>query len=79
MGRMVNDSPRQKANSTMKRIAVKGRTYLCLFAVKDLEENTELRYEYGLTDLPWRKQGRNFNMLCVTCALNMFVLTCSHS
>lgn len=44
-----------KPNSTMKLINVEGENHLCLFAVKDIPAGSELRYNYGVEDAPWRK------------------------
>lgn len=30
-------------------------TYLALFALRDIKIGEELRYDYGVKDLPWRK------------------------
>lgn len=30
-------------------------TYLTLYALRDIEIGEELRYDYGVKDLPWRK------------------------
>ncbi|XP_068758091.1 uncharacterized protein [Montipora capricornis] len=38
----------------MKKVIVSGKVCLCLFATKDIAPNEELRYDYGLKDLPWR-------------------------
>jgi SET domain-containing protein len=56
---MVNDSPRHKANATMKKIEIGGQTHLCLLASRDIAPNEELRYDYGVNNLPWRKKGMN--------------------
>lgn len=54
LGRLVNDSPMKKANCTVKKIPVGRKIHLCLYAAKDIPRNTELRFDYGLSDLPWR-------------------------
>ncbi|XP_044180170.1 uncharacterized protein LOC114952155 isoform X4 [Acropora millepora] len=54
LGRLVNDLPAKKANCKMKKMVVSGRVCLCIFATRDIAPNTELRYDYGLKDLPWR-------------------------
>lgn len=54
LGRMVNDLPAKKSNCKMKKLEVSGRVWLCLFATKNILPNTELRYDYGVKDLPWR-------------------------
>lgn len=61
LGRMVNDLPAKKSNCKMKKLEVSGRVWLCLFAIKNILPNTELRYDYGVKDLPWR-----FNCVMVT-------------
>ena len=52
LGRLVNDSP--TGNSYMRRILVNQQPHLCLFASKDINIGEELRYDYGVKDLPWR-------------------------
>ena len=59
LGRLVNDSPRARANATMKKIIIDSQTYLCLFATCNIPNNTELRYDYGASDLHWRTKGTN--------------------
>ncbi|XP_067040063.1 N-lysine methyltransferase KMT5A-A-like isoform X1 [Acropora muricata] len=54
LGRLVNDLPAKKANCKMKKMVVSGKVCLCIFATRDIAPNTELRYDYGLKDLPWR-------------------------
>ena len=38
----------------MRKRLLDGVPFLCIYALKDLESNTELRYDYGVNDLPWR-------------------------
>ncbi|KAJ8043799.1 N-lysine methyltransferase KMT5A-A [Holothuria leucospilota] len=59
-GRMVNDS-HKNANCKMKVILVEDVPKLCLFAIKDLNEGDELRCDYGVKDLPWRKLEEESN------------------
>ena len=40
----------------MKKVVVDNIPHLCLFATRDITINEELRYDYGLNDLPWRKK-----------------------
>ncbi|XP_051816723.1 uncharacterized protein LOC127537708 [Acanthochromis polyacanthus] len=40
----------------MKKIIVNNRPHLCLFAVKKIEIGTELEYNYGDCEWPWRKK-----------------------
>lgn len=51
---MVNDS--DEPNAKMQVVLVDGKPHLCLFACDSIEENDEIRYDYGVPDLPWRKQ-----------------------
>lgn len=39
----------------MKPLKIGGTTRLCLFAKRDIDAEEELRYDYGIDDLPWRK------------------------
>ena len=54
LGRLVNDSG--VGNCKMRKVIVDKVPHLCLFATQDIHINEELRYDYGLNDLPWRKQ-----------------------
>lgn len=56
LGRLVNDAPSTKANCKMKLVFIKDKPTLCLLAVQDIQPNVELRYDYGVNDLPWRKK-----------------------
>ena len=40
----------------MKKVVVDNVPHLCLFAIRDITINEELRYDYGINDLPWRKK-----------------------
>ena len=53
---MANDIPKAKANATMKLIYVNDEPRLCLFAHKDIPIGDEICYDYGVSDLPWRKK-----------------------
>lgn len=59
MGRMVNDAVKGDAlqNSDMKIVVVDDIPHLCLFASRDIYENEEIRFDYGVPSLPWRKVG----------------------
>jgi len=39
----------------MRKIKAGAKTYLALYALKDIAIGEELRYDYGVKDLPWRK------------------------
>ena len=43
MGKMVNDVPSPYVNARMKRVHCENETSICLFAVKEISEGTEIR------------------------------------
>ena len=45
----------------MQKLFHKGQVHLCLFAVRPIPANTELRYDYGVSGLPWRKKGKSLD------------------
>jgi SET domain-containing protein len=49
----------------MRKIVVDGTPHLCIFALKDIHEGSELRYDYGVPEAPWRKK-RYLNSITVT-------------
>lgn len=55
LGRLVNDEHR-RPNCKMKRIDVNGKPHLCLFALGDIQEGSEITYDYGDGDCTWRTQ-----------------------
>lgn len=65
LGRLVNDGINEEENCKMKLVPYCNTPHLCLFTTRDIEINTELRYDYGVKDLPWRpgqtkKTGKNY-------------------
>lgn len=57
LGRLVNDAPSRSANCVMKKRIIGDKTpYLALYALRDLTVGEELRYDYGVSGLPWRKK-----------------------
>ena len=58
LGRLVNDAPSNKANCNccMRKIKDGKKIYLALYALREISTDEELRYDYGVKDLPWRKQ-----------------------
>ena len=56
--RNINDSGKMYLNSVMKKILVNETPRLCLFAKKDIDENTEIRYDFRERSsvLPWHKE-----------------------
>lgn len=55
-GRLVNDALPNKANCNcvMRKMKVGSRIHLALYALRDIIIGEELRYDYGVKDLPWR-------------------------
>lgn len=45
LGKMINDSPDELANSVMKREVLGKNVHLCLYATKNIAKGTEIRYE----------------------------------
>jgi hypothetical protein len=43
----------------MRKITVNNLPTLALFAVRNIKIGEELRYDYGLVDLPWLKDKGN--------------------
>ena len=39
----------------MKKIIIEDYPHLVLYAKEDIKPGQELRYDYGVKDLPWRK------------------------
>ncbi|XP_028418510.1 N-lysine methyltransferase KMT5A-A-like [Dendronephthya gigantea] len=56
LGRLVNDAEARVANCLMKRLIINSQPHLAIYAKRDLCKNEELRYDYGVKDLPWRIQ-----------------------
>ena len=54
LGRYVNDSLKY-ANCMMKPLYIKEDLHLCLFAIKDIGEAEELRYNYNAPGMNFRK------------------------
>ena len=55
-GRMANDVPAAHANTVVKTVVMDGTSHLCLFATKYIHRDEEIVYDYGVPNLPWRKQ-----------------------
>eukprot|EP00057_Strongylocentrotus_purpuratus_P015041 XP_011669515.1 PREDICTED: uncharacterized protein LOC100890715 isoform X2 [Strongylocentrotus purpuratus] len=63
LARYINDEWRHP-NAVVKKVVRDTTVHLCLFALEDVKAGEELRYNYGVDDLPWRKQVHN----CSTCS-----------
>lgn len=55
--RFINDSPRRSANCMPKYTLLNGNPHVLIFATRDIKVGDELRYDYGLKNLPWRQVG----------------------
>lgn len=75
LGRLVNDAEARIANCLIKKIVINGRPHLAIYAKRNLSINEELRYDYGVKDLPWRIQkginGANYKINSFKLTLNM--------
>lgn len=54
LGKMINDQ-RTRANCKMKKVSIDQVPRLFIFAQRDINNGEELRYDYGVQNLPWRK------------------------
>lgn len=56
IGRFINDMDyKTKPNCKIRKVIVDGVPRLGVFALKDIAVRSELRYDYGCRDAPWRK------------------------
>ncbi|XP_071854838.1 uncharacterized protein [Apostichopus japonicus] len=54
LGRLVNHGERQEINT--KIVNFHDTPAMCLFALRDINKGEELLYDYGVTNLPWKKK-----------------------
>jgi len=57
LGRYINDAPRRKANCVAKSAFLADKPRVLIFALTNIEMNSEIRYDYDGNDMPWRKVG----------------------
>ncbi|KAJ8307882.1 hypothetical protein KUTeg_011496 [Tegillarca granosa] len=55
-GRYINDGIGKEQNAVMKMIEVNNRPHLAVFATRKILKGEEIRYDYGVTNLPWRSK-----------------------
>ena len=55
---MINDGTGTSANCAIKVIEIDERPHLCIFATRDILVGEELRYDYGVNNLPWRSNKK---------------------
>ena len=51
---MVNDAIGKEQNAKMKLLYVDSNPHLAIFAIRQIHAGEEVRYDYGVEDLPWR-------------------------
>lgn len=56
MGRYINDAPRHEneCNANIEKIIVDYKPALVLFARRFINAGEEIKYDYGVKNLPWR-------------------------
>lgn len=59
VGKYANDISGLLKNAFPTIIQVEGTRHICLFASRDLKNGGEIRYDYGVPDLPWRKKAHS--------------------
>ncbi|XP_027137954.1 histone-lysine N-methyltransferase set-1-like [Larimichthys crocea] len=53
LSRLVNDDD-ISPNCKVKKLTIQGTPHLCLFAIKNIPAETEITYNYGDSQWPWR-------------------------
>lgn len=56
LGRYVNDAVASEANCKMKVTKSQNTPQLILYATRKITKGEELRYDYGVPNLPWRTE-----------------------
>lgn len=62
---MINDAEQgsPEENVCVKIVMEERLPHLCFFASKNIRAGDELRYDYGIADLPWRKKVKKTHSL----------------
>ena len=55
----------------MRKVKEGSETYLVLYALRDMKIGEELRYDYGVKDLPWRKIKGNWILAVIILKINI--------
>ncbi|XP_046563531.1 uncharacterized protein LOC124272407 [Haliotis rubra] len=59
VGRFVNDGwKKHEKNCFLRIVQCENKSYICLFANRDIKRGEEFRFDYGVPKLPWRKKRR---------------------
>ncbi|XP_069108879.1 uncharacterized protein [Argopecten irradians] len=57
--RFVNDGVGRERNSIMILETFNDHPYLCLYASRNIAAGKEIRYDYGVNNLPWRRKNKS--------------------
>ena len=68
----VNHSSKANSNAKMRQIEVDGFPRLCLFTLKDINTDTELRYDYEAIGLLRREAMASLFLFCFMYNYEMF-------
>ena len=65
LGRLVNHGEEDEINAKMCKMALENKPVLTLFAITDIRKGEEIRYDYGVNNLPWKKTqvGPSYELL----------------
>lgn len=67
-GRLCNDGIEEEKNCCLRIVTVDNIPHLCIFALRDVNNGEELRYDYGVSNLPWRRKVCFYIVLTCFCA-----------
>ena len=70
LGKFINDS-KYFANGVMKKLLIADLPRLCLFALKNIDVNEEIRYCYGEAEFPWHSQELNLKKMLTSPPLHV--------
>ncbi|XP_060554702.1 uncharacterized protein LOC132715677 isoform X3 [Ruditapes philippinarum] len=58
IGRFANDGICEEKNAMAKTVLLSNEPRLALFATRNIFPGEEIRFDYGINDLPWRKKSQ---------------------
>ncbi|XP_071150859.1 cell adhesion molecule Dscam2-like isoform X2 [Mytilus edulis] len=64
IGKYVNDGIKSCQNARVRRIIVDTIPRVAIYAVQDISPGTEILYDYGVNDLPWRQSTSKTTQRC---------------
>ena len=68
-GRYINDGLGKQKNVVPKVVLVNGEPRICFFAIKNIPNGNELRYDYGVSGLPWRDKLHRKQVTQINCIM----------